>query len=150
MTDAATFKASSMADLDRLVAFVARAGERAGADADCLFALHLAVEESFTNIMQYGYGSGGGPVTVNIRFDDNRISIAMRDRGPPFDPTRAPAPDLAADWQHREAGGLGVHLLMNMMDGVAYERDAEGENVLTMVKDLSGAATGSRNGGLPA
>lgn len=142
MDEASEFKASSRHDLDRLQAFVESACERAGADAASYFALRLAVEESFINIMRYAYGPDGGPVTVNVRNDGRRITIVMRDEGPPFDPTRVPAPDLSADWQHREAGGLGVHLLMNMMDDVAYARDADGGNVLTMAKEISRAAAG--------
>lgn len=138
MGAASAFTASSPSDLDRLRAFVVRACDRAGADADTRFAVRLAVEESFTNIMQYGYGPVGGPVTVAVRFDDYRITIVIRDRGPPFDPTRVPAPVLDTDWQHRETGGLGVHLVRHMMDDVAYVRDVAGGNVLTLVKNLSG------------
>lgn len=140
MGDASAFTASFPSDLDRLQAFIARACDRAGVDvdADARFAVRLAVEESFTNIMRYGYGPGGGPVTVAVRNDDRRITIVMRDCGPPFDPTGVPAPVLDTDWQHREAGGLGVHLVRHMMDDVAYVRDVTGENVLTLVKNLSG------------
>lgn len=138
MGETSAFTAASPSDLDRLQAFVASACERAGANVDARFAVRLAVEESFTNIMQYGYGPDGGPVTVVVRFDAHRITIVMRDRGPPFDPTRVPEPVLDTDWQHREAGGLGVHLVRHMMDDVAYVRDVAGENVLTLVKNLSG------------
>lgn len=141
MGDATELKASSLADLDRLVAFVERACERAGADVDSRFALRLAVEESFINIMQHGYGAGGGPVTVDLQREDNRITIVMRDQGPPFDPTTVPAPDLGADWQQRAVGGLGVHLMQKMMDRVRYERNAGRENVLTLVKEFRDEAT---------
>lgn len=136
--DANVFTASSASDLDRLQAFIARGCDRVGADADARFAVRLAVEELFTNIMRYVYGPSGGPVTVTLRPGDHRITIEMRDRGPPFDPTRVPAPVLDTDWQHRETGGLGVHLVRHMMDDVAYVRDVEGENVLTLVRNLSG------------
>lgn len=147
MGDASVFTASSPSDLDCLQAFVTRACDHAGADDDTRFALRLAVEESFTNIMQYGYGPGGGPVTVAVQFDERRIVIVIRDHGPPFDPTGVPAPVLDTDWQHREAGGLGVHLVRHMMDDVAYVRDVAGENVLTLIKNRSGAGMPRREGG---
>jgi serine/threonine-protein kinase RsbW len=143
MGDATEFKVSALADLDRLVAFVARACERAGVDADSRFALRLAVEESFINIMQHGYGAGGGPMRVDLQREGNRITIVMRDQGRPFDPTTVPAPDLDADWQQRTVGGLGVHLMQKMMDEVRYERNAGRENVLTLVKEFRGEATRS-------
>ncbi|HKV66303.1 MAG TPA: ATP-binding protein [Rhodanobacteraceae bacterium] len=146
MGDASAFTASSPSDLDRLQAFVARACDHADVDADTRFAVRLAVEESFTNIMQYGYGPGGGPVTIAVQFDERRIIIVIRDRGPPFDPTDVPAPVLDTDWQHREAGGLGVHLVRHMMDDVAYVRDLAGENVLTLIKNRSGAAMPPQGG----
>ena len=141
MGDAGEFRASSLADLERLVAFVERHCELAGADADSRFALRLAVEEAFINIMQHGYGAGGGPVTVSLRADGQRITLTLRDQARPFDPTSVPAPDLGADWQQRAVGGLGLHLVQSMMNEVRYESDAGRENVLTLVKDFSGAAT---------
>lgn len=143
MDDGTEFKVSALADLDRLVAFVERACERAGVDADSRFALRLAVEESFINIMQHGYGAGGGPVAVHLQCEGDRITLVMRDQGPPFDPTTVPVPDLDADWQQRAVGGLGVHLMQKMMDEVRYKRIAEGENILTLVKAFRGTATRS-------
>jgi anti-sigma regulatory factor (Ser/Thr protein kinase) len=143
MSDAGEFefKASSLADLERLVAFVERHCELADADADSRFALHLAAEEAFINVMQHGYGPGGGPVTVTLQVQDRRITLTLRDQARPFDPTSVPAPDLAAGWQQRAVGGLGLHLVQSLMNEVRYESDAGRENVLTLVKDFSGAAT---------
>ena len=141
MRDADEFKASSLADLDRLLAFVDAACARAGADEDSRFALHLATEETFINLMQYGYGPGGGPVTVKLQARDRDLILTLRDRAPPFDPRTAPAPDLTADWQQRAVGGLGLHLVQNLMNEVRYRSDAGRENVLTLVRHISGAAT---------
>ncbi|MEO7071914.1 MAG: ATP-binding protein [Rhodanobacter sp.] len=138
MTGSAELQVLALSDLDTVARFVDFSCERAGADADSRFALRLAVEESFSNIMQHGYGADGGPVTVQLHAQHDRISVTLRDRAPAFVPEQVPAPDLAASWQQRKVGGLGWHLVRQVMDEVSYERDAEGENVLTLVKYLSG------------
>jgi anti-sigma regulatory factor (Ser/Thr protein kinase) len=59
--------------------------------------------------------------------------ITLRDRGKPFDPASVPAPDMHLPLHERRIGGLGLHLIYQLMDDVRFEfRD--GVNTLTMVK----------------
>lgn len=37
--------------------------------------------------------------------------------------------------EDRPVGGLGIHLVRNIMDSVSYER-TDGKNILTMVKAI--------------
>jgi serine/threonine-protein kinase RsbW len=43
--------------------------------------------------------------------------------------------DTATDPADRELGGLGIHIVKNIMNEVTYQR-LEGKNLLTMKKDL--------------
>ena len=47
-------------------------------------------------------------------------------------------PDIESSLEDREIGGLGIHLVRNLMNKVAYHRDEEriGKNVITLVKHL--------------
>ena len=71
-----------------------------------------------------------GEVSVTAHAGDGRVRVEVVDDGTPFDPTAAAAPrtDLALD--EREVGGLGIHLVRELMDDVRYER-AGGRNKLS-------------------
>ena len=125
-----------LANLPGLVSFVLAACERAGCGPEATFAVRLAVEEVFTNIAGYGYAGGPpGPVTVSIGREPAGLVVTIEDRARPFDPEDAPPPDLDSPWEDRRVGGLGWHLIRELMDDVRYER-ADGVNRLTLVKAL--------------
>jgi serine/threonine-protein kinase RsbW len=132
------FRASRLEDLGALTEFVGEACRRAAAPDDVAFAVRLAVEEAFTNVVQHGYGRQPGPVRVEVRADAERITVTLVDEAPPFDPRGAPAPALDAAWDERAVGGLGWHLVHQLMDEVRHERLAPHGNLLTLVKRLNG------------
>lgn len=132
-----TFRASRMADLPALLDFVDAACADAGPDAG--FAVRLAVEEVFTNALAHGYG-GEGPVDVTVDADAARIRVVVEDQAPAFDPGHAPAPDIGADALDREPGGLGWHLVRQVMDEVRHAPRAGRGNTCTLVKRLPVAA----------
>jgi anti-sigma regulatory factor (Ser/Thr protein kinase) len=132
---ATEFHARSMRELGGVLAFVDETC--AGVDADTVFAIRLAVEEAFTNIYKHGYAGGEGPVAVHVAVAPRQVVATLVDEAPVFDPADAPAPDLDAAWDERRTGGLGCHLLRQMMDEVKYARRSERGNVLTLVKTRS-------------
>ncbi len=127
----AEFRAGSMRELGGALAFVDQVC--AGVEADTALAVRLAIEEAFTNIYKHGYAGGEGPVAVRVDVAPRQIVATLVDEAPAFDPTDAPAPDLDSPWDQRRAGGLGCHLLRQMMDEVKYARREHG-NVLTLLK----------------
>ena len=73
-----------------------------------------------------------------------RLKRHAPDRGRPFDPSYAPAPDLDSDWEDRRIGGLGWFLVRQMVDELLYDSttDTDGPlNRLTLIK--RGAAAGA-------
>ena len=56
------------------------------------------------------------------------------DKGIPFDPTAAPEADTTLGVEERAIGGLGIHLVRNIMDSISYE-NKNGMNILTMIKN---------------
>ena len=63
-------------------------------------------------------------VTVRLRRDSaDALALEFADRGAPFDPSTAPAPDLAAPLAERQAGGLGLHFVRSLARIVQYRRD---------------------------
>jgi serine/threonine-protein kinase RsbW len=115
-------------------------------DTDARFALRLAVEEVCTNLVEHGYRGGpAGPVEICAQRGADRVTLRIRDRGRPFDPHDAPAPDLSSDAGTRRAGGLGLYLVRQLMDEVGYVADADAGNVLTLVKRTATKGLGNGN-----
>lgn len=102
-----------------------------------LFGLTLALEECGSNIVNHALRRDEQQTfRVSMEHAGDVIIIELRDRGPEFDPTRAPAimPELSEE--DRPPGGWGIQLARHYTDEVRYKRDA-GENVLQLVKRLS-------------
>jgi anti-sigma regulatory factor (Ser/Thr protein kinase) len=98
----------------------------------------LAVDEVCANLVQHAdAGTFPGPTRVTVQRRDNDAIIVVEDRGRPFDPADAPAPDLTSAWEERRVGGLGWFLVRQMVDELSYHTTtlADGPlNRLTLVK----------------
>lgn len=136
------FEAARMADLAELTEYVDGECRRAGVGGEAAFAVRLAVEEAFTNIVQHGYAGRPGPVRCTVRGEPDRVVVTLVDEAPAFDPSQAPAPDLESAWDERPEGGLGWHLVHGVMDEVRHEPGPGRGNVLTLVKRLPSRGQG--------
>lgn len=98
--------------------------------------LTLALEEIATNIISYGYQDNAEHI-ISISIDKNNSNLItqIKDDGVPFNPLEVPPPDLNKELDQMEPGGLGIHLVKNVMDEVSYRRE-QGLNILTLVKKL--------------
>jgi anti-sigma regulatory factor (Ser/Thr protein kinase) len=91
----------------------------------------LSLDEVLTNIITHGIGDKGDrEIVVRIDIRDGYLSATASDDGKPFDPLAQPLPDVHAPIEERKVGGLGIHLLRQLMDTVEYRR-AAGRNELT-------------------
>jgi serine/threonine-protein kinase RsbW len=97
----------------------------------------LAVEEAITNVIVHGYEQTPGEIVVTCRMVPGEIEVQIADSAPPFDPLSIPEPDLDADVSERRVGGLGIYLLRQVMDGIAYRYENE-KNILTLTKKIAG------------
>jgi serine phosphatase RsbU (regulator of sigma subunit)/anti-sigma regulatory factor (Ser/Thr protein kinase) len=106
-------------------------------EQDQLFVLRLVIEEIVTNLIKYGYAEAEieGLVEVDCATSEGLLTITIRDRGRPFDPRETPDPHLSDDVQERAVGGLGVFLVRELVDEIAYNHDApSGWNELIIFK----------------
>ena len=83
--------------------------------------LAIVLEELFLNVAENG---GAPPPSVELTFvrEPLALQLVVEDDGAPFDPTAAPPPDFSVAANERDAGGLGIHLVMRLMDEVSYTR----------------------------
>lgn len=122
--------------IPRLAAFVESAAEAAALDASATMGVTLALEEAVTNIMMYAYSEGvKGDIVVESSISGGNLTFVVSDSGKPFDPTAAAEADITLGVEERNIGGLGIHLVRKLMDGVVYKR-AGGKNILTLTKKI--------------
>lgn len=105
-------------------------GERERWSPDFLFRMNLVLEEMTLNVMTHGREAGARELEVIVACAGDTVTIEISDDGPLFDPLQdAPVPDTDAALDDRPVGGLGVHLVREMMDEVSY-RYEDGRNRL--------------------
>jgi anti-sigma regulatory factor (Ser/Thr protein kinase) len=98
--------------------------------------VNVALDELLANAVSHGQ-TGRDPcsVTVEVELDLERVTVTVTDDGAPFDPFGRDAPDTSLSLEERAIGGLGIHLVGQLMDQVSYQR-RDGHNVVVLVKQL--------------
>ena len=99
--------------------------------------LDIAIDEIVSNIAYYAYGEKTGTVTVRIEAlqEENGVQLMFLDSGGPYDPLTRQDPDISAEIEEREEGGLGIFLVRKTMDDMKYEYK-DGQNCLTIRKSF--------------
>jgi len=127
-----------LANLANLLKFIEDACRQACTDPSIRFDLKLAVEEACINLIQHGYRDmEPGPIRVTFQADKKQVVINISDHAPPFPPEQVPQPNLDVEWHERRIGGLGWHLIRQVMDEISYRSGPENGNLLTLVKRLT-------------
>lgn len=100
--------------------------------------LNVALDELLQNTIAHGFaGRQAGVVTIVVELGTDRLTVTLTDDGRPFNPLGTAAPDTASSVEARPIGGLGIHLVRQLMDEVRYQRRAD-RNVVTLIKRLEG------------
>ena len=103
-----------------------------------VFAISLALEELFVNIVSYGFKDDlEHLIGVCIHQENGTLVIRIEDDGIPFNPENEMSPDVKCPLEESKIGGLGIHLVKKMMDEITYER-RDKKNVIIMKKHLKG------------
>jgi len=127
--------AREMASLDAVFDFLHRFAGEERLDPQASYALDLAVEEFFTNIVKYGKGNGGSIVVEAVR-SGGTVTVRLEEETPvPFDVTRQTATQFDTPFAERRPGGLGIHIAREMLDGLAYDY-VDGTSRITLTKHL--------------
>ena len=99
-------------------------------------AFDLALVEWVTNVISYAYDDAREHwIVVRFLSSPGQARVEVEDDGREFNPLTLPPVDAGAPLEQRAIGGLGVHLVRQLMDSVEYRR-AEGRNILTMTRRL--------------
>lgn len=121
---------AELAEMPRLVAWLAAEAARLGLEGRRRYAIELCLEEVVANLALHAQPSGPAPIAVTVRLESAPWRLVVEDDAVPFDPTIA-APAYAATLDTAAAGGLGLTLVRNFSTSRAYGRE-EGRNRLVL------------------
>ena len=106
------------------------------------YSVNLAIDEILTNTISYGYDDDAAHrIALTLRLQGRSLVVVIVDDGKAFDSSLETDPDIDAPLEERAIGGLGLFLVQQMMDSVAYRR-SDGTNVLTLTKNTAAEAAG--------
>lgn len=112
--------------------FVRRRFDQLDLSADLIHEIRLVVEELYANIVFHAYPDRPGNVRVRCFMDsDGSFCIRFMDWGIPFNPLTCKPPNLEEEFGDRAIGGLGIHLVKQLVHALGYDRKGN-SNVLTV------------------
>ena len=99
--------------------------------------LNIVLDELISDIINFGYADDAEhEIEICLELVGHRLVVTIADDGIPFNPLTVKPPDTSAPLSEREVGGLGIHLVRNLVDEATYQRRVN-RNVLTLVIQLS-------------
>ncbi len=98
------------------------------------FPISLAAEELITNCIKYNR-SGQDYISISIEHKGKYLELKIVDAGPEFDPDTIPEVQVNTPLQNRKVGGLGIHLVRQLMDSMEYFYK-NGQNTIILKKSL--------------
>jgi serine/threonine-protein kinase RsbW len=131
----------NLSELGRLTAETERFCGQYSLAPDVEFDLHLVLEELFVNGVRHGGCEGvDGAAIFRLVMAPDGVVLEYADLGTEFDPTKVPAPDVSAPLEQRPLGGLGIHLMRQIMRDIEYHR-VDGWNRIRMRRPIPAEAT---------
>lgn len=128
---------ATMENFEKMIEFIRNGAAAAGFDSKMVNKINLACEEALVNVIKYAYSDKVGDVeiTYKIIYGEKGMQIEIIDWGISFNPLSIEKPNIDAPIEERPIGGLGIYMVLNIMDKVNYRRDQD-RNIFTMIKFL--------------
>lgn len=128
---------ATIENVTAVTSFVDEQLERLGCPPESQAQIDIAIDELFSNIAYYAYNPETGPATVRVEVLEEPLSVEITfiDSGVAYNPLAKDDPDLSLSADEREIGGLGIFIVKNSMDDVAYEYK-DGKNILRIRKNI--------------
>lgn len=131
---------NKLAEIDVVDQKIASLSGTYGFDKPMERKIRMACDELLNNVISYGYEEESEhEIGITMTMITDRVTIIITDDGHPFNPFNKLAPDTTSSLEDREIGGLGIHLVRNLMSKVAYRREegAVAKNIITLVKCIN-------------
>jgi serine/threonine-protein kinase RsbW len=112
-----------ISEMEKVVALVEQFGAAHGVPNQAINDLNLCLDEILNNTISYGYDdSDPHCIRVTLTLADGVVTAEIVDDGKPFDPRQSTPPDRSQTLRERKLGGVGLHFVHALMDGVDYAR----------------------------
>jgi len=97
---------------------------------------HIIFDDLLNNVISYGFNDEQRHfIDISLGLTASSLIVSITDDGVPFNPLAETAPDTTLSIEDRPIGGLGIHIVVNMVDDISYQRTAD-KNVLTLTKSF--------------
>lgn len=111
----------SLAEIRSIVSMTADFFAQESLDNSLRNAVDLATEELFVNMVTYNTETTAD-ILVEMQRANGGIEVSLTDYDVDrFDPTKVTSPDVEVPLNEREPGGLGLYLVLKMVDSIHYE-----------------------------
>ena len=111
----------SFAELQRIVAMTEQFFSQHGIDPALRNVVDLAVEELFVNMVNYNEETAED-ILIEMDARDRGVEVSLTDYDVErFDPRDVRPVDVDAPLEERTPGGLGLYLVLKMVDSIHYE-----------------------------
>ena len=120
-----------VSSLDDIFRFIDEFSVKTGLDESVVFTINLVVEELFTNMVKYS-SENINEILLELKKDENDLIIHLTDFDvDPFDINKTAEVDTKQSLKERRVGGLGIHLVKQMIDKIEYEyKDRQSKIIL--------------------
>ncbi len=126
---------ATLDNLDNVLAFIEEALDEIGVPMKIMTQMNIVAEEIYVNIAHYAYNPHIGEALIKIDEDGENIYVTFEDGGVPYNPLEKEDPDITKSAEERDIGGLGIFMVKNMMDDIAYNYE-NNKNILTIKKTI--------------
>lgn len=111
------------ANLSKLQQALERFGQQHGIPVKAVNQLQVVLDELGSNIIKYAWSDGGRhELSVSFGVSDGAITLEIDDDGAAFNPLDAPAPKPLRPGDRPRPGGVGLHMVRQLVDAMAYAR----------------------------
>lgn len=108
-------------ELSKIVTMTEAVFQQEGLQAGLRNVVDLATEELFVNMVTYNTESDED-ILIQMVPHEHGIEVSLTDYNVArFDPTNASTVDVDAPLEERTPGGLGLYLVLKMVDSIHYE-----------------------------
>lgn len=98
--------------------------------------VNLVFDELLNNIISYAFqDEEDHHIHIEVKYQSSKLQITISDDGTPYNIFETPPPQTNLPLEERKIGGLGIHLVRQVMDEYNYKRQHE-ENISTLIKYL--------------
>jgi len=127
---------NDLQEIERMTQEVAAWRQQQALSEEVEFQIDLVLDEIVSNVIRHGLKDHEPHIiVVNLSCNGDDLTLEVEDDGVPFNPLKAPPPDITKPIEERRIGGLGIHLVRTIMNTLEYERRGE-KNHLLMRKNL--------------